>query len=109
MFNKIARRIAPVLLLALVAGTLLSAVPAKAATQMYNQDPSIKAGQAAYVAADWRDRERERERWRREHDRDAYLRAERARRERERWERERWEREHGRRWNDRDDRYYHRY
>lgn len=110
MFRNFVKRVAPVLLLALLVGIWLAAAPAaQAATQTFNHGPVLQAGHATYVAADWRDRDRD-DRWRREHDRyynDGY----RYRTDHSRdwnWrEHERWEREHARRWNDhdRDDRY----
>jgi len=112
MFRKIARQVAPVLLVALVAGMLLAAAPAaQAATQTFDHGSALQAGHATYVAADWRDhdRDRDRDRWRndRYRYRDGYYYRTDHSREWNWRERERWEREHARRWNDhdRDDRY----
>jgi hypothetical protein len=107
MIWQVTKRVVPVLLLALVAGVLLTAAPAaQARTMPLAPAPAVTSGQAAYVAADWRDRDgwyrtdRDRDRdWRwREQERD--------RLERERIARERWEREHHRSWDWRDGRVY---
>ena len=110
MFSRMAKFFVPALLVALVAGIVLSAAPAaQAATNTVHHQPALTAAHPAYVVADWRDHDRDGQRWRngRRWDDHTYRandsnnwnwrereRWERERIERERLARERWEREH---------------